>query len=87
MSFGGVAVLVVLFVMARSRLVLSDFRGVEVLEALEPKENVLPEARMEKEKGDSGMGGTGMASWGEWSVDEGRVDEELYLADEALELS
>ena len=51
--------------------------------ALEPKENVLPEARREKEKGLSGIGGTGI-SWAEVSVDEGKVEEELNFAEDEL---
>lgn len=50
---------------------------------MEPKEKVLAEARREKEKGLSGIGGTGI-SWAEASVVEGKVEDELNLAEEEL---
>jgi hypothetical protein len=90
-SLGGVAVLVVLAVIARSRDIASIGWGEfcscgKLFGVLEPKDNVLPAARKEKDNWDSGIGGTGI-SWMGTSVEEGSVEEELKLADEALSYS
>jgi hypothetical protein len=49
----------------------------------EPNEKVLPAAARKEAKGDSGIGGIG-TSWADTSVEDGRVEEELYLAEEEL---
>ena len=55
--------------------------GAGTLGVFEPKENVLlAAARSENEKGPSDAG----RSWAGASVDEGSVEEELYLAEDAL---
>lgn len=83
-SRGGVAVLEVLVVAGRARddcLVWG--REEEVFAGtllFEPKENVLPAARREKLYGASGTRGT---SCDEPPAEEGRVDEDEYLAEEA----
>lgn len=81
--------LVVLVVIVRSRADGWFCRGVPIdggviLGAFVPNEKVLPAARSADAKDDSGIGGTGR-SWVEWS--EGRVEEELNLADEELSYS
>ena len=58
--------LVVLAVIARSRVIDSvgsrEFCSLgKFFNALEPKDNLLPAARSEKDNWDSGIGGTGMS--------------------------